>query len=70
MKPFKDIEQPIDKTRNVLRIIAPVEVDIDLNPYDLFDAFYDLCEQKGWVCKGGGAQFPDDDPTMQKKDVE
>lgn len=66
MKPFKDIVQPIDKTKKILRIIAPVEVPIDLNPADLFDAFYDLCEAKGWKCNGGGVQFPDDETTIKK----
>lgn len=68
MKPFKDIVQPIDKKRKIMRIIAPVEVPVELNPQDLFDEFFNLCEAKGWKCSGGGVQFPDDETIIEKED--
>lgn len=59
MKPFKEIPQPLDKTKKTLRLIAPVTVPTDLDPSYLMDAFYQLCVEKGWECQGGGVQFPD-----------
>ena len=66
MKPFKEIVQPVDKSKKILRIIAPVEVPVEMSPFALFDEFMSLCEKKGWKCSGGGVQFPDDDPTVEK----
>ena len=60
MKNFKDIEQPKDKTKKTVRLIAPVIVPKDLDPFVVMDLFIDFCKENGWLCEGGGVQFPDE----------
>lgn len=62
MKSFKDLKQPTDKTKKLLRLIAGVVVPTDIEPDILMDRFIEFCDKNGWVCQGGGVQFPDNDP--------
>lgn len=54
---FKYIKQPSDKGKKIIRLIAPVEVPIELDPFELMDEFIEFCKEKGWLCSGGGVQF-------------
>lgn len=54
---FKDIKQPSDKGKKIIRLIAPVEVPIELDPFELMDEFIEFCKEKGWLCSSGGVQF-------------
>lgn len=59
MTKFTDIKQPTDPNKKILRIIAPVEVPKELDPFELMNQFIEFCKEKGWLCSGGGVQFPD-----------
>lgn len=57
MTKFKDLKQPDDQSMKIIRLIAPVEVPVELDPFELMDEFIKFCKEKGWICSGGGVQF-------------
>ena len=55
----------MEKKTKTLKMNVEVEVGADVNPFELTDEFKKLCDQKGWILKGGGVKFPVNDKTAK-----